>query len=179
MQLRGIIPLERDYAASSCDRVPHRFGHAADHPDRARAHPTDLTDPEWAEMAPLIPAPARTLGRGGRSEEYCHHQLIDAVLYLAPLTELNLLFLQVEEAVALLWHDVPVLDRGASNRDLAKAQISRVRRLAETSDPFEPYLLLDPVGEPVEAVTAFFRTFRLNRSGIPSRPLLLRASPGS
>jgi transposase len=82
VQLYGIVPPERNYAASTCDCVPHRFGHAADHPDRARAYPTDLTDPEWAEMAPLIPTPAWILGHGGRPEEYCHRQLIDSMLYL-------------------------------------------------------------------------------------------------
>ena len=82
VQLYGILSLERNYAASTCDCVPHRFGHAADHPDRVRAYPTDLTDPEWAEIAPLIPTPVWMLGRGGRPEEYCHRQLIDAVLYL-------------------------------------------------------------------------------------------------
>jgi Phage integrase, N-terminal SAM-like domain len=43
------------------------------------------------------------------------------------------------------------------DRDLARARIPRVGRLAETGDPFEPYLLVDPAGESVEAVTAFFR----------------------
>jgi len=32
-------------------------------------------------IAPLIPSPAWILGRGGRSEESCHRQLIDAILY--------------------------------------------------------------------------------------------------
>ena len=82
VQLYGILSPERNYAASTCDCVPHRFGHAADHPDRVRTYPTDLTDPEWAEIAPLIPTPVWMLGRGGRPEEYCHRQLIDAVLYL-------------------------------------------------------------------------------------------------
>lgn len=82
MQLYGIGSRERNYTASNCDCVAHRFGHAADHPDRAPTYPTDLTDPEWARIAPLIPTPAWILGHGGRPEEYCHRQLIDAVLYL-------------------------------------------------------------------------------------------------
>jgi transposase len=82
MQLYGIVPFERNYTASTCDCVPHRFGHAVDHPDRARAYPTDLIDAEWARIAPLIPTPAWILGHGGRPEEYCHRQLIDAILYL-------------------------------------------------------------------------------------------------
>ena len=82
VQLYAFTSPERNYAASTCDCVPHRFGHAADHPDRTHTYPTDLTDPEWAQMAPLIPTPAWILGRGGRPEEYCHRQLIDAILYL-------------------------------------------------------------------------------------------------
>lgn len=82
VQLYAFADHERNYAASTCDCVAHRFGHAADHPDRVRAYPTDLTDAEWARVAPLIPTPAWILGHGGRPEEYCHRQLIDAVLYL-------------------------------------------------------------------------------------------------
>ena len=82
VQLYAIDDHERNYAASICDCVAHRFGHALDHPERARTYPTDLTDAEWAQLRPLIPTPAWILGHGGRPEEYCHRQLIDAVLYL-------------------------------------------------------------------------------------------------
>jgi transposase len=82
VQLYAIVDHERNYAASICDCVAHRFGHAADHRGRARTYPTDLTDTEWALLRPLIPTPAWILGHGGRPEEYCHRQLIDAVLYL-------------------------------------------------------------------------------------------------
>jgi transposase len=82
MQLYALGNLERNYAASRCDCVAHRFGHAADHPERVTRYPTDLTDAEWAQIAPLIPTPAWRLGHGGRPEEYCHRQLIDAILYL-------------------------------------------------------------------------------------------------
>lgn len=78
----AIVDHERNYAASICDCVAHRFGHALDHRERARTYPTDLTDAEWALLRPLIPTPAWILGHGGRPEEYCHRQLIDAVLYL-------------------------------------------------------------------------------------------------
>lgn len=82
VQLYAIAGLERNYAASTCDCVAHRFGHANDHPDREPVYPTDLSEAEWREIAPLIPTPAWILGRGGRPEEYCHRQLIDSILYL-------------------------------------------------------------------------------------------------
>jgi transposase len=82
VQLYAIVDHERNYAASTCDCVVHRFGHANDHPDRGPVYPTDLSDAEWGEIAPLIPTPAWILGRGGRPEEYCHRQLIDSILYL-------------------------------------------------------------------------------------------------
>jgi transposase len=82
VQLYAIVDHERNYAVSTCDCVAHRFGHALDHPERARAYPTDLSDAEWAQLRPLIPTPAWILGHGGRPEEYCHRQLIDAMLYL-------------------------------------------------------------------------------------------------
>jgi transposase len=82
VQLYAFASHERNYAASRCDCAAHRFGHAADHPEREPVYPTDLTDAEWAEIAPLIPSPAWRLGRGGRPEEYCHRQLIDSISYL-------------------------------------------------------------------------------------------------
>lgn len=66
----------------SCNCLAHRFGNAADRPQRARVYPTDLTDEQWAVIAPLIPIPAWLRGRGRRPEGYCHREMIDAVLYL-------------------------------------------------------------------------------------------------
>ncbi|MFF7234458.1 transposase [Streptomyces sioyaensis] len=60
----------------SCDCLAHRFGNAADQPDRAPASSTDLTDIEWREICPLLE------GRGGRPEGYCHRQMLDAVFYV-------------------------------------------------------------------------------------------------
>jgi transposase len=45
-------------------------------------YPTDLTDAQWAVVAPLIPVPAWIRGRGGRPEGYCHREMVDAVLYV-------------------------------------------------------------------------------------------------
>jgi transposase len=66
----------------SCDCLAHRFGNAGDHPVRARAYPTDLTDAQWAQVLPLVPVPAWMGGRGGRPEGYCHRTMIDAMLYV-------------------------------------------------------------------------------------------------
>lgn len=66
----------------SCNCLPHRFGNASDRLGRRPVYPTDLTDAEWAVLAPLIPIPAWLNGRGGRPEGYCHREMIDAVLYL-------------------------------------------------------------------------------------------------
>lgn len=66
----------------SCNCLAHRHGNASDRPLRKPVYPTDLTDLEWAVVAPLIPIPAWIRGRGGRPEGYCHREMIDAVLYV-------------------------------------------------------------------------------------------------
>ena len=66
----------------SCDCLAHRHGNAGDRPMRTPGYPTDLTDAQWAVIAPLIPTPAWMGGRGGRPEGYCHREMIDAVLYV-------------------------------------------------------------------------------------------------
>jgi transposase len=68
--------------AVSCDCLAHRRGNAGDRPARQRAYPSDLSDAEWAAIAPVIPVPAWMGGRGGRPEGYCHREMIDAVGYL-------------------------------------------------------------------------------------------------
>lgn len=52
--------------AVSCDCLAHVYGNAADHPDRVRRYPSDMTDAEWAAVRPLLPVPAWFQGRGGR-----------------------------------------------------------------------------------------------------------------
>ncbi|MQY40909.1 hypothetical protein SRB17_89420 [Streptomyces sp. RB17] len=68
--------------AVSCDCLAHVYGNAADHPDRVRRYPSDMTDAESAAVRPLLPVPAWFQGRGGRPEGYCHRQLLDAIRYL-------------------------------------------------------------------------------------------------
>lgn len=69
-------------SAVSCDCLAHRFGNAADQPDRARFYDTDLTDAEWECIRSLLPVPAWLEGRGGRPEGYCHRVMLDAVFYV-------------------------------------------------------------------------------------------------
>jgi transposase len=47
-------------------------------PAPRRRYPTDLTDQEWALLAPLIPAPKP----GGRPAVHDRRELVDAMLYL-------------------------------------------------------------------------------------------------
>lgn len=70
------------FSGVSCDCLAHRYGNAADHPVRRPVYPTDLTDAQWAQIAPLIPVPAWMGGRGGRPEGYCHRVMIDAMSYV-------------------------------------------------------------------------------------------------
>ncbi|MFJ4829327.1 transposase [Streptomyces sp. NPDC088747] len=69
-------PVDFNSLAVSCDCAAHVYGNAADHPDRVRRYPSDMTDAEWAAIRPLLPVPARLQGRGGRPEGYCHRQLL-------------------------------------------------------------------------------------------------------
>ncbi|MEU0176356.1 transposase [Streptomyces massasporeus] len=58
------------------------YGNAADHHERVRRYPSDMTDAEWAEVRPSLPVPVWLQGWGGWPEGYCHRQLLDAVRYL-------------------------------------------------------------------------------------------------
>jgi hypothetical protein len=75
-------PTEFNSPAVSCDCPAHVYGNAADHPDRVRRYPSDMTDTEWAAIRPLLPMPAWLAGRGGQPEGYCHRQMLDAIRYL-------------------------------------------------------------------------------------------------
>ncbi|GAA2564035.1 hypothetical protein GCM10010398_61020 [Streptomyces fimbriatus] len=81
-QLYVLAPVEFDSAAPSCDCVAHRFGNAADHPERVRRYPSDMTDAEWAVVRSLPPVPGRLRSRGGQPEAYCHRAMPDAVRHL-------------------------------------------------------------------------------------------------
>ncbi len=75
-------PAASNSGVSSCDCLAHRFGNAADHSDRTRRYPTDLTDAEWEKVRETLPVPRWMEGRGGRPESYCHRQMLDAVFYV-------------------------------------------------------------------------------------------------
>ena len=62
-------------------------------PAPRRRYPTDLTDPEWALLAPLIPPPKP----GGRPAVHDRRELVDAMLY----------WLRSGGAWRLLPHDLP------------------------------------------------------------------------
>lgn len=69
-------------SALSCDCLAHRFGNAADRPNRMRRYPSDMTDEEWAVVRDALPVPAWLEGRGGQPEGYCHRQMLDAIRYV-------------------------------------------------------------------------------------------------
>lgn len=81
-QLYVLALVKFNSAAPSCDCVAHRFGNAADHPERVRRYPSDMTDAEWAVVRPLLPVPGWMRGRGGQPEAYCHRAILDAIRYL-------------------------------------------------------------------------------------------------
>ena len=46
-------------------------------------YPTSsLTDAQWAVLAPLLPPPGNTRGRGGRPEKHPRRRVLDAIFYL-------------------------------------------------------------------------------------------------
>lgn len=49
---------------------------------RQRRYPSDMTDPEWSLIEPLLPPPACTLPTGGRPEKYERRAVIDAIRYV-------------------------------------------------------------------------------------------------
>ena len=49
---------------------------------RRRRYPSDTTDAEWALLEALLPLPACSQARGGRSEAHPRREVIDAIRYL-------------------------------------------------------------------------------------------------
>jgi transposase len=66
----------------SCDCLAHRFGNAADQPERVPTYPSDMSDAEWAVARDALPDPGWLRGKGGQPEGYCHRQMLDAIRYL-------------------------------------------------------------------------------------------------
>ncbi|MBB4928648.1 transposase [Kitasatospora kifunensis] len=82
VQSFAFTPVSSNSRVSSCDCLAHVYGNAADHGERARRYPSDMTDAKWQTVRPLLPVPAWLEGRGGQPEGYCHRQMLDAVRYL-------------------------------------------------------------------------------------------------
>ncbi|AIJ12671.1 transposase [Streptomyces lividans] len=66
----------------SCDCLAHRFGNAADGPQRVWCYGSDMTDAKWQVVRGGLPVPAWLEGRGGRPESCCHRVMLDAVRYV-------------------------------------------------------------------------------------------------
>jgi transposase len=49
---------------------------------RKRHYPSDLTDEQWAVIAPLLPQPLWQTRTGGRPEKHSRRAVVDAILYL-------------------------------------------------------------------------------------------------
>lgn len=78
----AVAPVDFNPSVVSCDCLAHLYGNAADHSDRQRRYPSDMTDAEWVAVRPLLPTPSWLEGRGGQPEGYCHRQMLDAIRYL-------------------------------------------------------------------------------------------------
>lgn len=83
LQSFALASAESSPASLPCDCLAHRFGNAADRPDRVPCYGSDMTEAEWQVVRAALPVPAWLEGRGGRPEGYCHRQMIDAVRYAA------------------------------------------------------------------------------------------------
>lgn len=79
---RVVVVAGSSWSTRGCDCLAHRFGNAADRPDRRPRYGSDMSDAEWDLVRDLLPVPGWLAGRGGRPEGYCHRQMIDAVRYL-------------------------------------------------------------------------------------------------
>lgn len=73
--------VESNQVPLGCDCYVHVFGSIAAG-RRASVYGTDMTDAEWALVRAAMPVPAWMESRGGRPEEYCHREMIDAARYL-------------------------------------------------------------------------------------------------
>ncbi len=75
------VVVEPNSSALSCDCLAHVSGNAADHGERVRRFPSDMTGGEWAVVHAVLPVPGWLEGRGGHPEGYFHRQMIDAIRY--------------------------------------------------------------------------------------------------
>lgn len=80
---QSCVPLsvESNPDTPSCDCLAHAYGNTADHGERTRQYPSDMTDEESAEVRAAMPAPGWLEGRRGQPESHCHRQMIDAIRF--------------------------------------------------------------------------------------------------
>ncbi|REK84330.1 transposase [Streptomyces inhibens] len=76
------LPTASNSRVSLCGCLAHRFGNAADHPDRIPCYGSDITEAEWQVVRAVLPLPAWLEGRGGWPEGYCHRVMLDAVRHV-------------------------------------------------------------------------------------------------
>ncbi|MEW2298140.1 hypothetical protein ABZ719_36550 [Streptomyces sp. NPDC006743] len=57
-----------------------------------------------------------------------------------------------------------MLDQQGPSRDLASFALPEIGQLLETGDPWEPYRLVDPTGEPVRPVALYFKDLLASNS---------------
>lgn len=43
---------------------------------------SSVSDAQWAQLAPLLPPPGNTGGKGGRPEKYCRREVLDSIFYV-------------------------------------------------------------------------------------------------
>ena len=80
-QWTTVVPETSNPVTLECDCYVHQFGAIA--PRRRESYyETDMSDAEWALVRASMPMPAWMESRGGRPEEYCHRDMIDAVRYV-------------------------------------------------------------------------------------------------
>ncbi|MEC4020337.1 IS5 family transposase [Streptomyces sp. H27-D2] len=76
-------PAVTAFPSSACTCFACRWGHGSDHPARPRRYTCGTTDAEWQVIESVMPWPAWLDGNGGRPEEYCRRQVVDAIFYVA------------------------------------------------------------------------------------------------
>lgn len=110
------VSVESNADTPSCDCLAHVYGNAAEHGERTRHYPSDMTDVEWAQVRAVMPVPGWLEGRGGEPESYCHRQMIDAIRFLMD----NGIKWRAMPVDFPAWHRVYVLFRRRRDKGLVK-----------------------------------------------------------
>lgn len=129
----------------------HRAFIARRRTERPSEEYRELTTTEWDEFLSHFELRKVALGTCGRDYATpCQHEN-------APLTERTLEIPQFRGKRCASSLRSLVVTNDAPERDLATLVVPRWGRLMETSDPYEPYRLLDAGGVTVEAVSVYFQ----------------------